>query len=394
MSLKLVVKSQATCEPNELILSEGSYGIGRMHDNALSIQHDGISGYHAELTQTSAGAFTIQDLHSTNGTFLNGEQVSSPKTVQSGDLLSFGNIEVAVEPHAVSVLASDSGPEESSLVLVSLKEHIPFEGEDSYNNNTYPIAPMRASQPTGNPVRNLEPSAEAEAVAPESAIAIEGIELAKEEEDREALERERATEQARQMEQEREVERARQIEREREIEQARQIEQEREIERARQIEREKEIAQAKQIEREKEAEQARQVEREKEAEKVTISQLQKQIAEFKSAFEQLETTKQTLMQSNLELKQQVEAAKVAIQRSAENEAKLRQNYATVVEKWKKAESRSAPPVVPVPETGPRSPESVKALVRRSAPTSPGLNPNRDGGDGARPIHQSFTSNGP
>lgn len=56
MTLKLVVKSQGVGEIEELLLSESSYSIGRLHDNDLSVQRECVSGYHAEVRRTSDGS--------------------------------------------------------------------------------------------------------------------------------------------------------------------------------------------------------------------------------------------------------------------------------------------------------------------------------------------------
>lgn len=104
MTLKLVVRSEAYCGPEELHLCEHSYGIGRLHDNDVSIQNDCVSGYHAELNRPPDGGYTISDLKSTNGTFLNGNRVTSPERVKPGDRLKLGNLLIMVEEH-VEVVA-------------------------------------------------------------------------------------------------------------------------------------------------------------------------------------------------------------------------------------------------------------------------------------------------
>lgn len=45
------------------------------------------------------GGYTISDLKSTNGTFLNGNRVTSPERVKPGDRLKLGNLLIMVEEH-------------------------------------------------------------------------------------------------------------------------------------------------------------------------------------------------------------------------------------------------------------------------------------------------------
>ncbi|MCB1203980.1 MAG: FHA domain-containing protein, partial [Verrucomicrobiae bacterium] len=164
MTLKLVVKSEEDCGPEELLLSESSYGIGRLHDNDLSIQNDCVSGYHAELKRTPDGGYTINDLKSTNGTFLNGNRVTSPEKVKPGDHLKLGNLLITVEEHIefVAQTENESFPGAFPSKVVSLKDIFGFACGENFN--TYPISPIRTPPAMGNgsevprqPVRMEEP---------------------------------------------------------------------------------------------------------------------------------------------------------------------------------------------------------------------------------------------
>jgi pSer/pThr/pTyr-binding forkhead associated (FHA) protein len=285
MTLKLVVKSQACVESEELLLSEISYSIGRLHDNDLSIQRDCVSGYHAEVRRTSDGGYAIIDLNSTNGTFLNGNRVTSLERVKPGDYLKLGDLLIAVEEHVEVVRRpeSESSPGGFHSKLISLKDEFGFAGGESFNTN--PITPVRTPPPmvNGNGVHTL--LGRMESPVPESALAAQlaeriresqrareaeyarEIERAKEAERAKQAELAREAERAQQMERAREAERAQQIERAKEAERVQQIERAREAERVQQIERVREAERAQQIERAREAERAQQIERAKEAER-------------------------------------------------------------------------------------------------------------------------------
>jgi uncharacterized coiled-coil protein SlyX len=84
-----------------LVRTEGDSGIvhvlsrrttvGRTPDNDLRVEADFVSRHHAVLLL--AGADTVvEDLHSTNGTFVNGEPVVR-RTLREGDLVGFGKLQ-------------------------------------------------------------------------------------------------------------------------------------------------------------------------------------------------------------------------------------------------------------------------------------------------------------
>jgi hypothetical protein len=68
--------------------------IGRLPENDLVIEDPSVSSRHAELLWSkSDGAASIRDLGSTNGTFLNGAQVTDQlATLSDGEVLSLGDV--------------------------------------------------------------------------------------------------------------------------------------------------------------------------------------------------------------------------------------------------------------------------------------------------------------
>lgn len=63
--------------------------IGRSNEADLVIDDPFASDFHARVGQVEGG-FRIQDLGSTNGTFVNGERLSSPVTIGPGDQIQIG----------------------------------------------------------------------------------------------------------------------------------------------------------------------------------------------------------------------------------------------------------------------------------------------------------------
>jgi pSer/pThr/pTyr-binding forkhead associated (FHA) protein len=70
-------------------LSADTISIGRESTNDIVIQDSEISRNHARITRRGAG-FLLEDLGSTNGTFINRQQVSSPRALVPGDEVGFG----------------------------------------------------------------------------------------------------------------------------------------------------------------------------------------------------------------------------------------------------------------------------------------------------------------
>ena len=85
---RLVITSGAK-EGMELELGEDQLTIGRSADSGLVIRDDYTSTHHARLMLWS-DQWMIQDLDSTNGTFLNGKRVSIPTPVPLNTPVSIG----------------------------------------------------------------------------------------------------------------------------------------------------------------------------------------------------------------------------------------------------------------------------------------------------------------
>jgi predicted component of type VI protein secretion system len=76
-------------------LAEDRVTIGRLPENDLQIEDDSVSSHHGEITY-DGNAHQLTDLGSTNGTFVNGAQVTEA-TLQTGDQVRFGQIDCVYE---------------------------------------------------------------------------------------------------------------------------------------------------------------------------------------------------------------------------------------------------------------------------------------------------------
>lgn len=85
--------------PIRLGIGDGAI-IGRRGSYAQAFAGQGyVSGNHARLQYNASGQFEVVDLGSTNGTFVNGQQLAPnmPRVVNVGDIVKFANLEFAVQ---------------------------------------------------------------------------------------------------------------------------------------------------------------------------------------------------------------------------------------------------------------------------------------------------------
>lgn len=76
-------------------LATDSISVGRESTNDIMIQDTEISRNHARIIRRGSG-YMVEDLGSTNGTFVNRQQVSSPRVLAPGDEIGFGENVVVV----------------------------------------------------------------------------------------------------------------------------------------------------------------------------------------------------------------------------------------------------------------------------------------------------------
>ena len=114
---QLIMRSGPT--PGAAFMLEGDQlTIGRDATNDIVINDAEISRRHARLT-FQGGKYVLEDLGSTNGTFVNGQRLAGPRVLKAGEVVSFGeqiilvfevnNVDVGatvVSPRAAAVPAS------------------------------------------------------------------------------------------------------------------------------------------------------------------------------------------------------------------------------------------------------------------------------------------------
>jgi class 3 adenylate cyclase len=87
----------------------GACAIGRQPDNDLVLDTPGLSRRHALLAAEAAG-YTISDLHSRNGTFVNRTVITRPVRLQDGDEIRLGEVALRFRTTVASEGAEASSP--------------------------------------------------------------------------------------------------------------------------------------------------------------------------------------------------------------------------------------------------------------------------------------------
>jgi len=123
----LIIRSPSSI-PIEYKVKQGKNSLGRKPDNDIVIVDESASRFHAEIYCQNDLA-VINDLGSTNGTYLNRERISKPHVLQSGDQIRVGQCVISVcfqEKGATSPLVlslSGTRPLTRELILESIDQH-------------------------------------------------------------------------------------------------------------------------------------------------------------------------------------------------------------------------------------------------------------------------------
>jgi pSer/pThr/pTyr-binding forkhead associated (FHA) protein len=114
-----------------VILSEGFTGkafeltvekttIGRVDDNAFPIPEGSVSSHHCEVLLRGADV-VIHDLGSTNGTFVNGHQVTGEAVIKPGQILRLGQVEIRLEDASAQKDKPKKLPDQTMVIPQGVK---------------------------------------------------------------------------------------------------------------------------------------------------------------------------------------------------------------------------------------------------------------------------------
>lgn len=87
-----IIINRENFKVDEKELDHGTLRIGRSKDNDLRIDDPTVSGHHAQIVTVFDSSY-VEDLGSTNGTFINGERAKT-HTLHNGDVLTIGHYQI------------------------------------------------------------------------------------------------------------------------------------------------------------------------------------------------------------------------------------------------------------------------------------------------------------
>ena len=76
---------------------EPTINLGRAADSTFFLDDDYASARHAQLIQRDKHTWVITDLSSTNGTYVNGQRLTSPVAITLGDVIRIGKTLMRLE---------------------------------------------------------------------------------------------------------------------------------------------------------------------------------------------------------------------------------------------------------------------------------------------------------
>jgi hypothetical protein len=95
--------------------------IGRLPDNAVIIDNPAVSGHHARVV-CEGDQVVLEDLHSTNGTWVNTQQVTR-HALKHGDVVLIGKHHLVFDQHAAANQHVPAVPSLGDTVYLDTKEH-------------------------------------------------------------------------------------------------------------------------------------------------------------------------------------------------------------------------------------------------------------------------------
>ena len=124
-----------------VVLSEGYTGlayelkvekttVGRVEDNAFQIPDASVSSHHCEIIQ-QGNDILVRDLNSTNGSYINGEQITE-KVLKPGQILRLGHIDVRLDAAAPVSASGKKVVDKTQVIKQGVKV-------DEFEKGTQPV---------------------------------------------------------------------------------------------------------------------------------------------------------------------------------------------------------------------------------------------------------------
>jgi len=100
MAKLVILSSGMTGRSHELKVDKTT--IGRVDDNTFPIAESSVSSHHCEVLLRGSDV-VVNDLNSTNGTFINGDKITGEAVLKPGQILRLGQIELRLDVEGAPV---------------------------------------------------------------------------------------------------------------------------------------------------------------------------------------------------------------------------------------------------------------------------------------------------
>jgi len=144
---------------DEFTVSEQVFAIGRLADNNLPLNHQKISRHHADIT-FNGNFYAIEDLESSNGTYVNDERLEArkPHPLKTGDVIRVGPFTLTLLRIEQAVTESPAPPATATPAAESSvpPAEQPAEPPDAAVHISQPPPPAESATTTP-PVRTVAP---------------------------------------------------------------------------------------------------------------------------------------------------------------------------------------------------------------------------------------------
>ena len=91
--------------------------VGRAQDAGLVLDNSSVSRHHARLSWTGS-TYVLEDLESTNGTWMNDRRLTDPGSLSNGDVIRFGDVPFVFSTDASATMTIISAPASSLATIL------------------------------------------------------------------------------------------------------------------------------------------------------------------------------------------------------------------------------------------------------------------------------------
>src|SRR5690349_12925535 len=154
-SFRLIVRRGP--QPNQSYdLNKDIVTLGRDITNDIVINDPEVSRHHMRLTR-GAGGFTVEDLGSTNGTFVNGQRLTGARPLRPGDMIGLGEtVTLAYEMSAAPTIA-EPGIDQPGGTVVSPAANRGAQQYPVQQQPQQPVQPQYSYTPPQQPQQSVSP---------------------------------------------------------------------------------------------------------------------------------------------------------------------------------------------------------------------------------------------